>query len=399
MSNSRPKRKTKRSTKLDDFVSDSVAGKNNKNSSNKGEASNGGNVSDNGEFKEMMGCENNGKGDKKCCSKHDMNSGSKDTVVTKVFEAEKELMVSNDKTQNGMSAEGTNSDVIDTPSDSPGSLIDVADKVTGCKSPNASSSMLNNIDSTNSGNINAESPNSSKTATYADKLNNNMDASASKLFQIPTVLNEDGHEYVIFDDEIIDEESGPWIVNNKPMVVQKWSTSINMDKTEPATLPLWIKLTNHPLEAWSSKGLSALASRIGKPLIMDTMTTKMCTQGVGRLGYARVLVEEDANKGLNDSIDYKSKVDGHQLRTEEKTKDKQTDEDGFVQANKRKDNHDTGNRKVPQQTKVNIPKEKPKGPPNVMYKQKVRQDVGPSKPTENVNVNTQKAQNSSPRKA
>ena len=227
--------------------------------------------------------------------------------------------------------------------------------------------MLNNIDSSSgTGNNNVSSPNKLKNASYADKLNNNMDASINKLFQISIVLNEDGHEYVIFDDEIIEEgskkweltacgffvgykmsiselsfhlfkmwskfglkqilnnengtfvfkfnnaqglqtviESGPWIVNNKPMVVQKWSTSINLDKTEPVTLPVWIKLTNLPLEAWSSKGLSALASRIGTPLIMDAMTTKMCIHGVGRLGYARVLVEADANKGLN--VHYKSR--------------------------------------------------------------------------------------------
>ncbi|PWA79614.1 hypothetical protein CTI12_AA204000 [Artemisia annua] len=36
---------------------------------------------------------------------------------------------------------------------------------------------------------------------------------------------------------------------------------------------------------------------------MDAMTTKMCTQGTGRLGYARVLVEVDAKKGLKDSIE------------------------------------------------------------------------------------------------
>ncbi|GJU58820.1 RNA-directed DNA polymerase, eukaryota, reverse transcriptase zinc-binding domain protein [Tanacetum coccineum] len=87
------------------------------------------------------------------------------------------------------------------------------------------------------------------------------------------------------------------------MVVQKWDPSINLDRTEPCSLPLWIKLMNPPLEAWITKGLSALASRIGKPLIMDAMTTKMCNQGIGRLGYARVLVEVNAKKDLKDHID------------------------------------------------------------------------------------------------
>ncbi|GJT56728.1 RNA-directed DNA polymerase, eukaryota, reverse transcriptase zinc-binding domain protein [Tanacetum coccineum] len=182
----------------------------------------------------------------------------------------------------------------------------------------------------------------------------------NKLNHIPTLINENGQEFVIFNDEIISKgsrkwelaacgyfigyrmsiqelryhiyrmwskfglrhilnngngvfvfifdnqqglqtviESDLWIVNNKPMVVQKW---------------------NPPLEAWSIKGLSTLASRIGKPLIMDAMTTKMCNQGISRLGYARVLVEVNAKKGLEDHIDvlYKNSNSGEQFVKKEK---------------------------------------------------------------------------------
>ncbi|GKC74489.1 RNA-directed DNA polymerase, eukaryota, reverse transcriptase zinc-binding domain protein [Tanacetum coccineum] len=109
-------------------------------------------------------------------------------------------------------------------------------------------------------------------------------------------------------------ETGPWIINSKPMVVQKWDPSIILDRIEPNTLPLWIKIMNPPLGAWSKKGLSALASIIGTPLIMDVMITMMCALGVGSLGYARVLVEANAKKGLDDNIDvlYKDKINGEQ---------------------------------------------------------------------------------------
>ncbi|GJR15168.1 hypothetical protein Tco_0797820 [Tanacetum coccineum] len=55
-----------------------------------------------------------------------------------------------------------------------------------------------------------------------------------------------------------------------------------------------INLMNIPLEAW---------------------TTRMCTQRMGRLEYARVLVEVHAQKGLEDYIDvlYKCKEDGKQF--------------------------------------------------------------------------------------
>ncbi|GKD76560.1 RNA-directed DNA polymerase, eukaryota, reverse transcriptase zinc-binding domain protein [Tanacetum coccineum] len=210
---------------------------------------------------------------------------------------------------------------------------------------------------------------------YAEKVTNMLNED-DKLKLIPTVLNENGQEYVIFDDEIVKEgskkwefsacgyfvgfkmsiqelrynlyrmwskfglkhvlnngngvfvfkfdnkqglqsviESGSWIVNNKPMVVQKWDPSVILDRNEPNTLPLWIKLMNPPLEAWSNVGLSALASGIGNPLIMDAMTTRMCNQGIGSFGYARILVEAKADKGLENHIEilYRGKDTSEQM--------------------------------------------------------------------------------------
>nr|GEZ35754.1 RNA-directed DNA polymerase, eukaryota, reverse transcriptase zinc-binding domain protein [Tanacetum cinerariifolium] len=70
-------------------------------------------------------------------------------------------------------------------------------------------------------------------------------------------------------------EMRPWMVNGKPMFVQKWDPSVSLDKAEPSAQPLWVKLKNLPLEAWSSKGISVVASRLGTPLIMDQTTTNM----------------------------------------------------------------------------------------------------------------------------
>ncbi|GJY54986.1 RNA-directed DNA polymerase, eukaryota, reverse transcriptase zinc-binding domain protein [Tanacetum coccineum] len=98
-------------------------------------------------------------------------------------------------------------------------------------------------------------------------------------------------------------ENGVWIVNNKPMVVQKWDIDVDINKVKPDKLPIWVKLVNLPLEAWTVKGLSALASRLGKPVMMDNVTTMMCNQGIRRLGYARVLIKVEVKKGLPESID------------------------------------------------------------------------------------------------
>ncbi|GKG03658.1 hypothetical protein Tco_0311294, partial [Tanacetum coccineum] len=57
------------------------------------------------------------------------------------------------------------------------------------------------------------------------------------------------------------------------------------------------------MEAWSVKGIRALANSLGKPIIMDDMTAKMCAKGEGRLSFARVLIEIDAGRELNKEIE------------------------------------------------------------------------------------------------
>ncbi|PWA97321.1 hypothetical protein CTI12_AA029930 [Artemisia annua] len=98
-------------------------------------------------------------------------------------------------------------------------------------------------------------------------------------------------------------DKGPWMVQNKPLFIQKWSPEMGMHKIEPKKVPVWAKMSNVPLEAWSLKGISALASSLGKPMVMDNMTAAMCFKGVGNLDYARVLVEIDAEKEIKHVIE------------------------------------------------------------------------------------------------
>lgn len=104
-------------------------------------------------------------------------------------------------------------------------------------------------------------------------------------------------------------ENGIWLVNNRPLVVQMWNPSINIVNTEPEVLPVWVKLYNVPLEAWTVKGVSAITSSLGKPIMMDRTTARMCHMGTGSIGYARVLVEVKADKELKNKIEivYKGK--------------------------------------------------------------------------------------------
>ncbi|GJT80579.1 disease resistance TIR-NBS-LRR class family protein [Tanacetum coccineum] len=323
-------------------------------------------------------------------------------------------------------------------------------------------------------------------STFASVLNNWLD---NKLCLIPTEIGTDGVEVVIFDDEIVKEgskkweltvcgyfvgysmsfqelsynlykmwgkyglkhimpngngvflfkfkneegirnviENGPWMVNGKPMFVQKWDPTVCLDKAEPKKLPVWVKFRKLPLEAWSTKGLSAIASRLGTPLIMDQITTQMCNLGNGRVGFARVLIEVEACKGLPDQVEiiYKNKeneitgkkrvkvdydwkppmcsycsVFGHKVekcgcrpRTEkEKEEEKKEEErkkeeaaknekDGFIQVNRKKPSYNTN------YSRKNTGNVQGNGKNNVIYKPIVKEKSQKEVGVESSNQNT-----------
>ncbi|GJZ68954.1 hypothetical protein Tco_0632504 [Tanacetum coccineum] len=58
-----------------------------------------------------------------------------------------------------------------------------------------------------------------------------------------------------------------------------------------------------PLEAWTLRGISAIANRIGKPLIMDVVTASKCKQGLGLVIFAMVLIEVNAKKELTENVE------------------------------------------------------------------------------------------------
>ncbi|GJW92197.1 retrovirus-related pol polyprotein from transposon TNT 1-94 [Tanacetum coccineum] len=97
-------------------------------------------------------------------------------------------------------------------------------------------------------------------------------------------------------------EKGPWMVKSKPLFVTKWNAKMGMEKLEPKCLPVWVKLVNVPLEAWTVEGISAIASSLGKPMMMDTNTATMCHKRIGNFKFARVLMEMVAEKEFKKEI-------------------------------------------------------------------------------------------------
>ncbi|GKB01352.1 cytokinin dehydrogenase 3-like protein [Tanacetum coccineum] len=97
-------------------------------------------------------------------------------------------------------------------------------------------------------------------------------------------------------------ENGPSFIRNNPLILKKWHPDENLLKEDVSTVPVWVKLHGVPVTAFSEDGLSAIATKLGTPLMLDSYTTDMCMQYWDRLSYAKVMVELKANVELKDNI-------------------------------------------------------------------------------------------------
>ncbi|GJS26657.1 T-complex protein 1 subunit delta [Tanacetum coccineum] len=68
------------------------------------------------------------------------------------------------------------------------------------------------------------------------------------------------------------------------------------------TTYVWVKLHGVPVTAFSEDGLSAIATKLGTPLMLDSYTADMCMQSWGRSSYARAMIKFRADVELKDNI-------------------------------------------------------------------------------------------------
>ncbi|GKD86137.1 hypothetical protein Tco_1357291, partial [Tanacetum coccineum] len=138
---------------------------------------------------------------------------------------------------------------------------------------------------------NEQKENINSGSTYAKMVTKGMHIVNNKLYFIPTEINKDGSEIVIFDEDLVDKGSVQWKLTvcdmkNDRTCMFKFRNEAGMNKVLE-------------LEAWSKEGISALASSLG-----DTMTAKRYSLGEGRMDFARILVEFDVMKGLRRRLKY-----------------------------------------------------------------------------------------------
>ncbi|GJW94029.1 putative ribonuclease H-like domain-containing protein [Tanacetum coccineum] len=76
----------------------------------------------------------------------------------------------------------------------------------------------------------------------------------------------------------------------------------SMDGLDSMLENVWVKLHGVPVTAFTEDGLSAIATNIDTPLMLDSYTSDMCIQSWGRSSYARALIEIRADLELKDTI-------------------------------------------------------------------------------------------------
>ncbi|KAK8577610.1 hypothetical protein V6N13_027879 [Hibiscus sabdariffa] len=81
-------------------------------------------------------------------------------------------------------------------------------------------------------------------------------------------------------------KNGPWHIQNKPLILRKWEPNLRRLDFDLKKIPVWVQLYNVPLKLFSRRGLSYIASAIGVPLYMDTITASK-----GKLEFAKVCIE------------------------------------------------------------------------------------------------------------
>ncbi|GJV21622.1 hypothetical protein Tco_1370642 [Tanacetum coccineum] len=117
--------------------------------------------------------------------------------------------------------------------------------------------------------------------------------------------NDDGVFLFKFADKTGMEqvlERGPWLIRNTPLILNKWTPTSSLKKDEVTKVPVWVKLHKVPLVAYLGDGLSLIATQIGKPIMLDALTSSMCEDPWGRINYARALVDISADTILKQEV-------------------------------------------------------------------------------------------------
>ncbi|GJV14412.1 zinc knuckle CX2CX4HX4C containing protein [Tanacetum coccineum] len=111
-------------------------------------------------------------------------------------------------------------------------------------------------------------------------------------------------------------DQGPWRIRPVPLILNVWNPISELKREDIKKVPVWVKLFNVPVVAYSKVGLNLITAKLGRLIKFDAHTSNMCLNSWGMNSYARVLVEISAEKELVESLVVAVPIDknkGHRL--------------------------------------------------------------------------------------
>ncbi|GKF87422.1 zinc knuckle CX2CX4HX4C containing protein, partial [Tanacetum coccineum] len=110
--------------------------------------------------------------------------------------------------------------------------------------------------------------NTSKKTVHLSELRNDECVSGADVSIPMTFVDEfatkEGMEQVF--------ENGPWLIWLVPIILNTWTLNTRLKKDEINTAPVWIKLHNVPIVAFSEVELSLITTKLGCPIMLDAYT-------------------------------------------------------------------------------------------------------------------------------
>ncbi|GKA15753.1 zinc knuckle CX2CX4HX4C containing protein [Tanacetum coccineum] len=97
-------------------------------------------------------------------------------------------------------------------------------------------------------------------------------------------------------------KNGPWQIRSIPLLLNVWNANSQPKKEDIKRVPVWVKMFNVPIIAYSEIGLSLITSKLGRPIMLDAHTSSMCLNSWGLSSFARALVEISADNDFVESL-------------------------------------------------------------------------------------------------
>ncbi|GJW29285.1 putative reverse transcriptase domain-containing protein [Tanacetum coccineum] len=97
---------------------------------------------------------------------------------------------------------------------------------------------------------------------------------------------------------------GPWFIHNNPFILKKWNPDVNLLKEDVGNILVWVKLHGVSVTAFSEDSLSAIATKLGTPLMLDYYISGMCIKSWGRCACCKVFGHDlnDCPKNKNTDV-------------------------------------------------------------------------------------------------